>query len=98
MRFIPLLAVLLFGCATEPLYTYEKIQSIKPGISTREEILKTFGEPRSVAVSEHRSVKWETFSYYRMVGGSYYYPETMRTDMLGITLTNGIVRDFYKSQ
>lgn len=99
---IPLFALLLAGCATAPLFTVQQIDSIEIGFTTREQILKTFGEPKSLSVShldgcgKVPAVKYESFLYYRMIGGYSYY-DSAHTDSLSITLTNGVVKDWNKS-
>jgi len=83
------------------MYTYAQLQSIQPGVTRRDEILKTFGEPRDVDISDTYiepnapKVRLERLSYSR---NSYVYGEPVGTEMLTIELTNGVVRAFQKSR
>ena len=97
MRLFALALLLVAGCAapSKPLHTYEQLQAIQPGVTTREEILKMFGEPRSIDISNRKDIREETFQYYRT---AYNYWDYSTTELLMISMTNGVVERFSKSR
>lgn len=99
MKFLFVLAIAVCaGCVspTSPQFTYAMLSTLQPGVTTRAEVFKTFGEPRSISISGGRD-GFESISYFRRLAGYGYGYDSVRMDSLTIYFTNGIVREFFKT-
>ena len=96
MKIIPALCalVLLAGCATggSPQMSADKLSQIKPGQTTRSEMVQWFGEP--IAIGMDTSGKSSATWYHTRIIAAPFYTDMKHQMLVGIFETNNMLLSF----